>query len=278
MTVWIPAEQTPNDHPAQSVHLARFADDRAATRPDRRAAGRTGRRIAAASTTDSTRKTVPLGVTYRPASDWIEALVIHNDNTGPYLPLTSGDRNGPDYCLEHARNLIIPLPETVHMTAKEAEQAALKALAFSCFLYSNYDTTKQYRIAPEKPVVLRTFLVRRHALRRWALEDTEIDPSLRDRYRTIELPRLVWLVELHDAELFDPRNPNTCSRIGEVVIDASADSLHGDATLSARLSRLVLPSYSGPQGILVLDGGSDSEQLLVLTTGAPGKSLAIPWE
>ena len=234
-----------------------------------------GRQLAAAPVVNTNRVMAPLGIDHRVASDWVETLVIHNDNTGPYMALTSGDPLAKPYCLEHAKNLIVPLPEAVHMTAKEAEQAALKALAFTCVLLSQYDTSKPMRLKPEGEIVLRTILVRRHAFRRWAHEDDDLDPALKDWYRTIELPRLVWLVELHEASLFDPRNPNTRSRIGEIVLDASADTLHGDVTLAARLSSHVLPSYSVPQGLLVLDYGSE---VVMLSSGAPGKSLTIPWE
>lgn len=234
-----------------------------------------GRQLAAAPVLDSTREMTTLGIRHRMASDWVEALVIHNDNTGPYLPIKSGDPLAHSYCLEHAKNLIVPLPEAVHMTAKEAEQAALKSLAYTCVLHSQYDTSKRARLTPEGDIVLRTILVRRHAFRRWALADEELDQALKDWYRTIELPRLVWVVELHDAELFDPRNQNICSRIGEVVLDASADTLHGDVTLAVRLSSRVLPSYSVPQGLLVMDYGS---KVVMLSSGAPGKSLTIPWE
>lgn len=235
-----------------------------------------GRQFAAKAAVDSTRVMGPLGIRYRLASDWVTALVMHNDNTGPYLPIKSGDPlSATPYCLEHAKNLIVPLPQAVHMTAKEAEQTALKALAYVCVLHSQYDTKKPVRYTPEIDIVLRTFLVRRHAFRRWALIDNELDPALKDWYRTIELPRLVWVVELHDAQLFNPQDLDTRSRIGEVVLDASADTLHGDATLAARLSSRVLPNYSVPQGLLVLDYGSN---VVMLSSGAPGKSLTIPWE
>lgn len=234
-----------------------------------------GRQLAAHPISDTSRVMAPLGISYRAASDWVEALVIHNDNTGPYLPLASGDPNGRQYCLEHAKNLIVPLPEAVHMTAKEAEQAALKALAFTCVLISQYDTTKPMRLKPEGDIVLRTLLVRRHAFRRWAREDEELDSALKDIYRTIEMPRLIWMVELHDENLFDPRSPNTCSRIGEIILDASADTLHGDVALAARISCHVLPSYAVPQALVVLDYGSE---VAMLSSGALGKSLSIPWE
>lgn len=234
-----------------------------------------GRQLAAHPISDTGRVMAPLGIEYRVASAWVQALVIHNDNTGPYLPLESGDAHGAAYCLEHAKNLIVPLPEAVHMTAKEAEQSALKALAFTCILLSQYDTSKPMRLTPEGEIVLRTFLVRRHAFRRWALQDEELDPALRDLYRTMEMPRLAWFVELHAKSLFDPRNPNNCSRIGEIVLDASADTLHGDVTLAARLSGHVMPSYSVPQGLLVSEYGSN---VVMLSSGALGKSLPTPWE
>ncbi len=234
-----------------------------------------GRQLAPQPILNSTRIMGPLRMAYRVASDWVEALVIHNDNTGPYLPIKTGDATQNTYCLEHAKNLIVPLPEGVHITAKEAEQAALKAIAYTCVIHSQYDTSKQARLGPEADIVLRTILVRRHAFRRWALSDNELDHALQDWYRTIELPRLVWVVEIHDAALFDPRNPNTCSRIGEVVLDASADTLHGDVTLAVRLSGRILPSYSVPQGLLVLDYGS---KVVMLSSGVLGKSLTIPWE
>lgn len=234
-----------------------------------------GRQLIAQPAANTGRELKTLGIRYRVASDWVEALIIHNDNTGPYLPITTGDPRSNDYCLEHTRNLIVPLPETVHMTAKEAEQVALKALAFTCVLLSQYDTSKPLRLSPEREIVLRTFLVRRHAFRRWALEDEELDPSLKDWYRTIELPRLIWLVEVHDAALFDPRDPDTCSRIGEVVLDASADTLNGDVTLTARVSGHVLPSYKVPAALLVLDYGSE---VVLLSSASPGKSLTNPWE
>lgn len=234
-----------------------------------------GRQLGARPVADTSRVMAPLGISHRVASDWVEALIIHNDNTGPYLALASGDPNSRAYCIEHSKNLIVPLPEAVHMTAKEAEQVALKSLAFTCVLLSQYDTSKPLRLKPEGDIVLRTILVKRHAFRRWALEDDQLDPALKDWYRTIELPRLVWLVELHDATLFDPRNPNTCSRIGEIVLDASADTLHGDVTLAARLSGSVLPTYAVPQALLVLDYG---REVVMLSSGAAGKCLTIPWE
>jgi hypothetical protein len=55
-----------------------------------------------------------------------------------------------------------------------------------------------------------------------------------------------WAVLAHQSRC-------TVDRIGEIVLDASEDTLHGDATLAARLGWHVLPSYAVPQAPSVLD-------------------------
>ncbi len=215
---------------------------------------------------------------YNIASDWVESLVVHNDNTGPYLPLASGNAKSDEYCLEHARNLIIPLPETVHMTAKEAEQSALGAVAFASVFLTQFKSNAP-KLAPDIAIVLRTYLVRRHTFRRWALEDPDIDPALRDRYRTMELPKLVWFVELHETSLFNPKNPDSKSRVGEVVIDASADSLHGDAALAVHVMQHMYPKHAGDEVPLALAAFvGDYANLLRLDSNQRGCSMPNPWQ
>ena len=214
---------------------------------------------------------------YALASDWASELVIHNDNTGPYITLKSGNHASSDYCLEHTQSLIVPLPETVFLTAKEAEQSALRSLAYISVIRSSLESTTTPRLKPEVDIVLRTCLVQRHAFRRWALEDTDMDADLKSAYRTLELPRLIWVVEVHDRKLFDPSDPDSRSRIGEFLIDASADSLHGDATLCAHITKHAFPSYQGPAGLLLQVNDLPPEEMAILGTGELGKSLARPW-
>ncbi len=215
---------------------------------------------------------------YQVASDWVDSLVMHNDNTGPYLLLESGAAKSNDYCLQHARNLIIPLPESVHMTAREAEQSALTAVALAGAILTQFNTTKTPQFFPDMRIVLRTFLVRRHTLRRWALTDSDIDPVLRDRYRTVELPRFVWFVELHDAQLFKPQDPSTKSRMGEVIVDASADSLHGDAALAVHVMQKMYPNHAGEEVPKALAAFVGAElDVLLLDSAETGSSMLTPW-
>ena len=56
---------------------------------------------------------------------------------------------------------------------------------------------------------------------------------------------------------------------------AEHEAFYGKQHRVARLSSHMLPSYSVPQGLLVLDYG---REIAMLSSGAPGKSLTIPWE
>lgn len=236
-----------------------------------------GRRFSKAQLVTEFHKTPPLNIQYALASDWASELAIHNDNTGPYVTLTSGDHGSNNYCLEHTQSLIVPLPETVFLTAKEAERSALKSLAYISVIRTSLESTTTPRLTPEVDIVLRTCLVQRHAFRKWALEDTDMDADLKTAYRTLELPRLIWVVEVHDQKLFNPSDPDNRSRVGEFLIDASADSLHGDATLCAHITRHAFPSYQGPAGLLLQVNDLPPEEMAFLSTGELGKSLARPW-
>ena len=44
-----------------------------------------GRQLGARPVVDTSRVMAPLGISHRVASDWVETLIIHNDNTGPLV-------------------------------------------------------------------------------------------------------------------------------------------------------------------------------------------------
>ena len=68
-------------------------------------------------------------IIYTPSSAWTSALVIHNDNSGPYQKLGAS----PDghYRLEHASSLIVPLPDGMRCPSLFGFQPAAHA-AFGC--------------------------------------------------------------------------------------------------------------------------------------------------
>jgi hypothetical protein len=216
-----------------------------------------------------------LSIDYSTASDWAFSLIVHNDNTGPYVAIApKDDSSASKYSLEQTVSLIVPLPDGVYSTAAEAEEIAVKGLYFGSATFTTLAQVGPLQ-KPEIPFVLRTYLCPRHSFRRWAKNATELDGTLRDLYRTSELPQYVWVTEIHDAATYNPIDPNTPSRCGEVVLDASADVLHGDSVLFVRLIADLYPSAKRFQAV-VLQGGT--WQATPLATGSRGTCLYRPWD
>jgi hypothetical protein len=88
----------------------------------------------------------------------------------------------------------------------------------------------------------------------------------------------MWVMEMHDAATFDPTNSAGTTRLGEIVIDASADPFHADGLIFASLSAALWPS-SPPlpiQGILMSED-EDGLNITGLTTGNSGLGIQQPW-
>ena len=128
-------------------------------------------------------------------------------------------------------------------------------------------------------VATRVFLSTRHSFRRWATNAEGIDEPTKIAYRTFELPKFIWVVELHDLSLFQRGNPKTKSRLGEVILDASADALHGDALIFARISGLMISRAAPDDGLLIMESGSQGggRELLVIKA-PPTDGQTEPWK
>jgi len=210
------------------------------------------------------------------ASDWISGLVIHNDNSGPYLPLLSGAPTSPrPYCLEHAFGLIVPLPEGVYTNAEEAEMLAVRAILFASVWFSMPAAGSQMQL-PQVAYVLRPYLCTRHAFRHWAKNDPDLDPEVRNTYRTATLPKVLWVIEIHEESLFDPTKPSIKSRCGEIVLDPAADALHGDVMIFARVTKDLWPNINSFQGLLLIED-EKSVRSLALNSGNRCAALVEPW-
>jgi len=226
---------------------------------------------------------VAIGYTHPPiGQDYPEFLTIHNDNTGCYISLPQHPGAGSNYALDQSIALITPLPDGICMTAAEAETLAWSAIKFGApFLLS----LPPFAV-PADPAVgfgasiaftLRIFLSTRHSFRSWATNANELDASTKSTYRTGELPRFVWVVEIHDGVSFERGKFSNKSRLGEVVLDASADALHGDALLFLRLSGKMIGQLAPDDGLLVIERQAQTRELLAIQAPASyGQSL--PWE
>lgn len=202
-----------------------------------------------------------------------DTLTIHNDNSGCYIDLPSATPANNGYGLSQAFTLITPLPDGICLTAAEAETMAITAIKFAQPFLISIPPIVQIlppNGSPGAPVnyVLRTFLSTRHSFRHWAANATDIDTPTKTKYRAAEFPRYIWVIEIHDQKLFKRGTVDACSRLGEIVADASADAQHGDALLFTRLSGLLIGSNAPDDGILLSEHPSGNRELLAIKAPA----------
>lgn len=212
---------------------------------------------------------VAIGFTHPPVGQiHPDVLTIHNDNSGCYLGIPLLPTMPGAYALSETIALITPLPDGICLTAAEANTLALSAFKFILPFVASLPPflemwTNKTAGAPVD-TVLRVFLSTRHSFRHWAANAADLDASTKTTYRTAELPRFVWVAELHDKATFQLGQYSNQSRLGEVVLDASADAPHGDALLFARLSGLLFGSNAPDDGILTIERNDATREFLAI--------------
>ncbi|MDQ0612234.1 hypothetical protein QFZ83_006405 [Variovorax sp. W1I1] len=148
----------------------------------------------------------------------METLVVHNDGQGPYVELARRAVGSADgWALDDIASIIVPFPNGVIATAAEAN-----ALAHDWFrrLLEPLAAGMKVPLNLRDGIVVRQFLMERHAFRRHMHKDDMGAETLKKFGRTIDLPTWVWVAEFHlQQELADSKP----SRVGLFVIDATSD-------------------------------------------------------
>lgn len=177
-------------------------------------------------------------------------LIVHNDNQGPYQLLPFSHPAG-GYALTQCVTAIIPLPLGILMSAKEAHDHS-RAILQGKWLSAIVADPSKATVSDD--LWARTYLCTRHAFRTWAKNESGLDAAAADVYRTAEMPGHVWVTEIHDGSSFDPLRPTQRTRLGEIVLDAGADWLHGDTLVFLRLGARMVSEPTKFEGLLHIGG------------------------
>ena len=164
---------------------------------------------------------VAVPVTY--TTSWIQELIVHNDNSGPYLRLA--DRTNPaksNYALDQAEIAIPLLPMDVFLTGEEAMQVGLGA--WDDVLIAFTETMAECaKIAFAAQFVLRLLLLDRRRIRSWSRENARAT-DLAAQMRLIDAPRRVWALEIHlKADVGKHATEAARSMVGFILIDPTGD-------------------------------------------------------
>ena len=187
-----------------------------------------------------------VGVQVPHAAGWVSELIVHNDNSGPYLPLLDV-RVEKSYALEQAYSAIPLLPADVFLTGEEA-----MTIATNLWLSQIQDITQE-QSANEvaeftQRFVVRLLLLEKRRLRAWAIT-SGVAPEVAEELRLGDLPRRVWAMEIHlRDEYANHAKEEARSVVGFYLLDSTGD----DHTNTILMSFLNFPVFTElPTGVLL---------------------------
>lgn len=193
------------------------------------------------------------------AVSWVPNFIIHNDNSGPYLNLEESS-SASGYALDQTFAAIPLLPADVFVTGEEALSFALN-LWTSVIEQATQQMNDAETAAFSDQFAIRLLLLDKAKIRRWAARG-DVAPEVRRHLRLDDLPRRVWVLELHLKERYgDHAKANAQSLVGFILLDST-----GDAAVSAMLMIFLdLPAFTSHQnGSLIV--ASSAKWTAVQTT------------
>jgi hypothetical protein len=171
---------------------------------------------------------LPTGRDHLHVAQWIDGLIVHNDQAGPYIeiPRTHSDKPAK-YSCEDIFGLIVPLPDEVFLHADKAEEYAwmfINEMAEKKWqLYLEQTKLKPeswpYPFEPEQ-LVARTFLTRGFNHYQWLSKAQAHDGVLR-LAASLDHSHFVWITEFYRLKDGKPDIENT---VAHIVADATAVS------------------------------------------------------
>lgn len=157
------------------------------------------------------------------AISWIPEFIINNDNSGPYMKFPPSAGGGTGYSMEQMVYAMPLLPSDVFMSGEEALSIGLTVISD---LYQGFATAADKKELEQSAleVAIRILLVEKRKLRNWAAKTT-MPKELQDELRMMDLPKRVWVLELHLKAIYgDHGKSNIPSLVGFVLIDPTGDT------------------------------------------------------
>lgn len=157
------------------------------------------------------------------AISWIPEFIINNDNSGPYMKFPPSAGGGTGYSMEQMVYAMPLLPSDVFMSGEEALSIGLTVISD---LYQGFATAADKKELEQSAleVAIRILLVEKRKLRKWAAKTT-MPKELQDELRMMDLPKRVWVLELHLKAIYgDHGKSNIPSLVGFVLIDPTGDT------------------------------------------------------
>jgi hypothetical protein len=201
-----------------------------------------------------------VAITVTHAVSWVPQFVIHNDNSGPYLPLEQ--KTTSSYALEQTYAAVPLLPADVFLSGEEALEYTL-SLWQDMLEAVTASLTNAEVVTFSEQFVARLLLLDKRKIRAWAT-NSSVAPEVRRQLRLGDLPRRVWVLELHLKHLYGAHaQGNTASLVGFILLDSTGDAA-ATATLMVYLN---LPAFTSNQhGSLIIAADADWKAVQIAAT------------
>lgn len=184
------------------------------------------------------------------AASWVSPFYIHNDNTGPYIPLLDHGNDEP-YTLGDVVFAIPFLPIDVFIDAAEAKLTCIRLLSDSLedlgAIITASNSNAPEPVLPE--LVLRTYLQDRAEFRSTVI-NSDMPDDVKKHYRSKWLPRRVWITELNLYDQYNHSPESRPLRVGEIILDPSSEPEDG-CFLTIHLGPDLLPQSTSGLGVII---------------------------
>lgn len=181
------------------------------------------------------------------ASSWVSPFFIHNDNTGPYLPLPN-DAPPDQYSLSDAVSAIPFLQSNIFVDAAEAKLTCHHLLALS--LGGDEEEGAEDEANIKLPdLVTRVYLHDKADFRASVLA-SDMPDDVKTYYREKWLPKRIWIMEINHLQDYANSPGGNSIRIGEILLDPSSEAEDGHF-LSIHLGADLFPNKKDGNGIMI---------------------------
>lgn len=172
---------------------------------------------------DFHRRTKPL-TSWNSNIHWIDCFYVHDDAIGPYRDLFI-DKVTSQYSIEeHAAYVVVPVPPAVTMQANDVfDHIAILKERLNSLIDLFGPNARSFRFSAME----LTGLIFRTYLRPSNIFKAQLSPYMsklfRHRYRSMRMPRYIWVTEVSKARYINKTRSQNRKIIGEIVIDSTAD-------------------------------------------------------
>ncbi len=162
------------------------------------------------------------------SAEFVPELIVNDDQRGLYLTAKVNPINnlpyraqfiinpGTDQLDTRCQALLVPLPSRVMLDGNVAMQNS------AIFL----DYLRQNRFLDDRELLIRTFLVRSNTYKTYCLERQSMPGRLRTIYRSLPMPRYIWVTEFGYLDEWRHADPSALRIRGELIFDSTRPAAH----------------------------------------------------